>query len=180
MRSADSRDQREPALASFDVTPTQALKSRLDELVDEANINGDVTEDERATFDQAKRRFRDAGPELLDRVTSELWAYYRSTADEFSAHQRATYGIPELSELADVWAQVVISSAPDFSVGESPYEPGSCYISFEGEVSWESEHGLQLVVEDGRRVCKLGPYDGHMTNAHAFGDLSLLGVVYRA
>jgi hypothetical protein len=51
------------------------------------------------------------------------------------------------------------------------------YLSFEGEVSREPEHGLQLVHEDGQRVCKVGPYDGHVTVAHAHGDPSLLGVV---
>lgn len=46
-------------------------------------------------------------------------------------------------------------------------------------MSWEPEHGLQLVVEDGLRVCKVGPYDGHVTQALASGDPGLLGVVYR-
>jgi len=26
---------------------------------------------------------------------------------------------------------------------------------------------------------KVGPYDGHSTNAHAYGDVSLLGTVFR-
>jgi len=37
---------------------------------------------------------------------------------------------------------------------------------------------LQLVVEEGRRVCEVGPYDGHVTNPAAFADLSLLNVVF--
>ena len=56
---------------------------------------------------------------------------------------------------------------------------GIVVMSFEGEVSWEREHGLQLVIEEGARVCKVGPYDGHVTMAHAYGDPSLLGVIFK-
>jgi hypothetical protein len=45
-------------------------------------------------------------------------------------------------------------------------------------VSWEPGHGLQLACEDGQWVCKVSPYDGHVTVAHAYGDPSLLGVVF--
>ncbi|MBO0834789.1 MAG: hypothetical protein J2P28_04615 [Actinobacteria bacterium] len=57
--------------------------------------------------------------------------------------------------------------------------PGRSYLSFEGEVSWEPEHGMQLVYEDGQRLCKVSQYDGHVTVAHALGDPSLLGVIFR-
>lgn len=46
-------------------------------------------------------------------------------------------------------------------------------------MSWEPEHGLQLVFENGLTVCKVGPYDGHNTNAHAYADASLLNVVFK-
>lgn len=157
----------------------RALKLRLDAVLDEAEPDGDSTPDDQALFDDARRRFRDAGPEVLDRVTDDLWSYYRSTAEEFTEQQRSDYGIPELDPSADIWSEVSVTAPPDITVGQSPYSPARCYISFECEVSWEPEHGLQLVVEEGRRVCKLGPYDGHATNAAAFGDLALLDVVFR-
>lgn len=31
---------------------------------------------------------------------------------------------------------------------------------------------------DGQRVCKVGPYDGHVTVAHAYGDPALLDSVF--
>ena len=43
---------------------------------------------------------------------------------------------------------------------------------------WEPEHGLELVLEDGARVTKVGPYDGHLTNAAAYADPTLESVVY--
>ncbi len=159
---------------------TSALKSRLDRLLDEADLDGDFMPDDLVAFEDAKRTFRGAGPDLLDRVTDDLWAYYRSTAAEFTAQQRSDYGVAELPASADIWGEVSVTAPPEFTVGGSPHEPARCYLSFEGEVSWEPEHGLQLVVEEGRRVCKIGPYDGHVTNAAAFDDLSVLNVVFRS
>lgn len=43
---------------------------------------------------------------------------------------------------------------------------------------WEEEHGLQLIVRDGRTVVKVGGYDGHLTNTDAFGVPDLVDVVY--
>ena len=87
--------------------------------------------------------------------------------------------MPTIDESADIWEHVEIRFAPSFTLGGGRFAPAPSYISFEGEVSWEIEHGLQLVFEHGRRVCKVGPFDGHDTNAHAYGDESLLGVVFK-
>lgn len=157
-----------------------ALKSRLDRLLDEAQFDGDFTSEDLAAFEEARRRFREAGADVLEQVTGDLWAYYRSTAEDYTAQQRSDYGIPELPASTDIWGEVSVTEPPEFTVGRSSYAPARCYLSFEGEVSWEPEHGLQLVLEDGWRVCKVGPYDGHVTNGAAFTDLSLLDVVFRS
>jgi hypothetical protein len=39
---------------------------------------------------------------------------------------------------------------------------------------------MQLVIRDGRAVTKVGPFDGHVTNADAYDDRKLRGVVYRS
>lgn len=156
-----------------------ALKLRLDALLDAAEPVGEFRPEDLACFEAARRSFRQAGPALLDQVTDDLWEYYRSTADEFTEQQRADYGIPELVPPADIWGEVNVNVSPELTVGHAPLAPARCYVSFECEVSWEPEHGLQLVVAEGRRVCKLGPYDGHLTNAAAFADPTLLDVVFR-
>jgi hypothetical protein len=43
----------------------------------------------------------------------------------------------------------------------------------------KTDVGLQLVIRDGLAVTKVGAFDGHRTNADAFADPSLVGVVYR-
>lgn len=52
------------------------------------------------------------------------------------------------------------------------------YVSLECSCSWEVEHGLQIVFKGGNKVCKVGSYDGHLTNADAYNDPSLSGIIY--
>ena len=156
------------------------LKQRLDELASSADFDELTTDpEERGVLEEAIRNFRNAGPELLDDATPYLWAYYRSVASAFEADERKEYGIPELTESGDIWDEVEIRSPPELRLGGTQHEPGRSYVSFEGNVSWEVEHGLQLVFEHGERVCKVSPYDGHVTNAHAWNDLRLLGVIFK-
>lgn len=130
-------------------------------------------------LEEAIRNFINRGPELLDEATASLWAYYGSFASAFSSAEREEYGIPEIPASADIWEEVEFRWPPSVHLGGGRLEPGRSYISFEGEVSWEPEHGLQLVFEHGLSVCKVGPYDGHCTVARAYGDESLLGVLFK-
>jgi hypothetical protein len=161
------------------VEPTERgrlLKGELDGLADQVEHDDEPSSEERGVFDDAVRSFKRAGPTMLAEATPFLWQYYRSVGQEFTPDQRAAYGIPEIPPDADIWEHV--SFPPTLTLGGRPLEPARCYLSFEGEVSWEPEHGLQLVFENGERVCKVGQYDGHNTVAHAVGDASLLGLIF--
>jgi hypothetical protein len=155
------------------------LKALLDRLAEQAELDGDPTAEDHILREEVIRDFIAGGVELLDEASPFLRAYYESTVAEFSAEQRVDYGIPEIPDSADIWEHVQFHHPPEWRSGGGPLEPGRSYLSFEGEVSWEPEHGLQLVFDDGRRVCKVSPYDGHVTVAHAYGDSSLLRVVVR-
>lgn len=154
------------------------LKELLDRLLDGADLDT-ASAEQKILLEEAVNNFKAGGSGLLDEATESMWAYYKHTASEFSAAQRSEYGVPEIPETGDIWDEVQFRHPPELALGGRLLEPGRSYISFEGEVSWEPEHGLQLVFEDGLHVCKVGPYDGHLTNAHASGDESLLGVVFR-
>jgi hypothetical protein len=110
-------------------------------------------------------------------ATPFLWEYYRSES-VLDREEGDEWAIAKLDDTADIWEHVRIELPPTICEGGTMLEPARSYISFEGSVDWEQEHGLQLVFEEGLRVCKVGPYDGHVTNAHAFDDPSLLGVVF--
>jgi hypothetical protein len=105
-------------------------------------------------------------------------AYCRHTAAGFTPDEQGRYGIPQIPDSADIWEHARFRDPPEWILGGGPLSPGRSYLSFEGEVSWEPEHGLQLVFEDGQRVCKVSQYDGHVTAARAYGDPSLLSVIF--
>jgi hypothetical protein len=153
------------------------LKTLLDRLAEQAEFDGGPTAEDQILREEVIRDFIAGGTELLDEATPFLLVYYQSTVAEFSAEERVEYGIPEIPDSADIWEHVQFRHPPEWRLGGGPLAPGRSYLSFEGEVSWEPEHGLQMVFEDGRRVCKVSPYDGHVTIAGAYGDSSLLGVV---
>ena len=50
---------------------------------------------------------------------------------------------------------------------------GSWFVALENECAWEPEHGLMLVLKEGRAVTKVSEYDGHLTNGHAFANDSI-------
>ncbi len=154
------------------------LKALMDRLALAAGCEADPVTDEGMLRGEAIGGFIAGGPQLLEAATPFLRAYYWSTAAEFTPRERITHGIPDIPHYADIWEHVQFRSPPSWAAGGGPLMPGRGYLSFEGEVSWEPEHGLQLVYEDGQRLCKVGRCDGHVTVAHAYGDASLLGVVF--
>jgi hypothetical protein len=155
------------------------LKALLDGLSRDADLD-DLDASERGLGEIALRNFQSLGAGALAEVTPYLWQYYRSEAEGFTAEERAAYGIPDLDDsTANIWNEVTFRHSPTVELGGNPLEPAPSYVSFEADVSWEPEHGLQVVFEEGLRLCTVGPCDGHSTNAHAYGDPSLLGVIFK-
>jgi hypothetical protein len=156
-----------------------SIKGGLDRLLEAAAIDWSATGAGRETIDAAVAHFKTAGPAILEDVTPFLWQYHDSVLNSFSRGADPSRGPRRLPAATDIWTQVSFRHPPELRFGRGRLSPAGVYFSFEGEVSWEPEHGIQLVVEDGVRVGKLGPYDGHITTAHAHGDEALLGVVFR-
>lgn len=104
----------------------------------------------------------------------DLYRYY---VDSVRLARESGLGaeLPEIAGVEDVWDHVSLGG--EFRVDREPAD-GHVYVSIEGECDWEPEHGLQLVLKDGRTVTKLGPFDGHLTNALAYARSDLEGVVY--
>ena len=74
----------------------------------------------------------------------------------------------ELSEPSAIWAYVQPQHLAVTSETEGVER--DFYIQIEGECNWEIEHGLALVFRQGRMLTRLSQYDGHLTEAHAFGQ----------
>ena len=84
-------------------------------------------------------------------------------------------GIPATPE--DIWNHVqpqllFVASRDDM--------PGHSYVVVEANCDWEEEHGLMLVWKDGKRLTKVGGYNGHLSNVWAFANNALENVVYAA
>lgn len=100
-------------------------------------------------FQDTMRLLGEDAPELTVATAAEVWRYVEFGESIHVHHERG-----------------------------DQFVPAGVYLSVECECAWEAEHGLQLVFRDGLEVVKVGMYDGHLTNAHAFADPRLASVVY--
>lgn len=124
-------------------------------------------------FHVAIRNMLEAQPILLEGATPYLHQYYLDCAELLGDELPSL----DIHEPADVWKHVDLNL--ELAVMRDHGSGREVFLSVSGSCAWEPEHGLQLVFEDGRKVSKVGPYDGHVSNVSAFDDPRLAGVVYR-
>ena len=127
-------------------------------------------------FHAAIRNFLALDRSALDAAASSIFAYCRDVMDDVLADGDDEWHV-EIDGTEHVLDHVHLGNEP--AVSRDPYGDQHVYISIECECDWEPEHGLHIVFRDGVRVTKVGPYDGHLTNAAAFDDDRLEDVVYR-
>ncbi|WP_229076270.1 hypothetical protein [Actinoplanes sp. DH11] len=121
-------------------------------------------------FHAAIRAFRALDRAALDAAAPSIYAYYRDVLDDGGDDPVHIDGPDRVLD------HVQLGDEPHVSRDE--YGDKHVYVSVECECDWEPEHGLQIVFRDGAEVTKVGPYDGHLTNAAAYADEQLEGVVY--
>jgi len=100
-------------------------------------------------------------------ASAHVFDYYMDVAREVAAHEP---DFPDIAQPTEVWDFVTLTREPFVQREEVG---GPWFVALDNECAWESEHGLMLVLEEGRRVTKVSEYDGHLTNRHAFGDDSI-------
>ncbi|MEU4689597.1 hypothetical protein [Actinoplanes sp. NPDC023714] len=127
-------------------------------------------------FHAAVRTFLALDHAVLEAAIPHLWAYYRDITDDVLAAGDDDWYV-EIAGPERVLDHIRLGDVP--VVTRDHHADRHVYVSVECACDWEEEHGLQLVFRDGAEVTKVGPYDGHVTNAGAYGDPSLQGVVYR-
>jgi hypothetical protein len=111
--------------------------------------------------------------DLLEAASSYVFRYYEDMSAEWD-HDDAEY---VQADLQSIWEHVQLGS--ELHISRRSYGDRGVCVSLECNCDWEEEHGLQLVFSEGRTVIKVGPYDGHLTNADAYDDPSLEGVIYK-
>ena len=117
----------------------------------------------------------DAGPEILAAAEPYVVRYCEEMLVRYPDQFRPKVHLPRPS---DVWSYVHFGSELHVSRRADGDAEDGVYLSIECNCDWEPEHGMQLVLRDGRTVSKVSAYDGHLTNADAFADPKLVGVIY--
>ncbi|WP_410646331.1 DUF6985 domain-containing protein [Amycolatopsis sp. cmx-4-54] len=128
-------------------------------------------------FHEAIHTFLTLNPSVLVAATPAIFAYYRDVMNELVAAGDEAV-VVEVDGPHSVLDHVRLGDEP--IVSRDVYGDRHVYVSLECECDWEPEHGLQIVLRDGRSVTKVGPYDGHLTNSAAYADNELEGVVYQS
>jgi hypothetical protein len=111
----------------------------------------------------------------LRAAAPSIFEYYRYIMDDVEAEEDWDWYV-EIAGPDDVLDHVTVG--PEVMVRRDPYSDGRVYVSVECECDWEPEHGLQIVFREGRAVSKVGPYNGHLTNASAYARDDLADVIY--
>jgi hypothetical protein len=130
----------------------------------------DANKDE---FHAAIANFLSNERDLLREATPHVFRYYEGTNADWDEDDDEYVE----ADLQTIWEHVQLGSEPH--VSRRSYGDEAVYISLECNCDWEPEHGLQLVFKEGRAVAKVGPYDGHLTNADAYADPNLEGIIYK-
>lgn len=136
-------------------------------------VEGFAEDDSQEDFGKAIRNLLSAKPSMLKAVTDELYHYFLDANDN---EYRDEDDQVEISSPDDVWR--CVNFGEEVHIERRGYGDGGVYASFECGCEWEEEHGLQIVFKNGNAVCKIGPYDGHLTNSDAYDDESLENVIY--
>jgi hypothetical protein len=111
----------------------------------------------------------------LKAAEKHVFSYYRDMNNAWNLSDDEYVRIDNPSE---VWNHVQFGQ--EAFVSRRSYGDKGIYVSVECNCDWEPEHGLQIVFKNGAFISKIGPYDGHMTNADAYDDEQLENVVYRS
>lgn len=154
---------------------SQPLKLQIfNDKVCQIVLEGYEEELNREDFHVAIKNFLACAPAVLKEAEACIFEYYTDMNSYWAPSDEQFVSIKSPS---DIWAHIQLGI--ELIVSRRGYGDKGIYISVECNCDWEPEHGLQIVFKDGAAVCKVGPYDGHLTNSDAYADESLEHVIYR-
>jgi hypothetical protein len=138
-------------------------------------VEGYDTDPSPEDFVTAIRAFLALDPSVLRAAAPSVFAYYRDVMD-IVTDESDDDGYVAIDGPDSVFDHVRFGSEP--LVTRDRKRGRYVYVSVECECDWEPEHGLQIVFRKGAAVTKVGPFDGHLTNAAAYPDDALFDTVY--
>lgn len=123
-------------------------------------------------YAQAMLAFQKIEKNEIDQASRHIFKYYKDTLDMIGDDE----DLPIIEQENDVWDFIQFGKDVHFCLRDHDQK---IYASIECRCDWEEEHGLQIVFKEGKKITKIGPYDGHLSNADTYGDDSLEDVVYK-
>ena len=123
-------------------------------------------------IDAAVERFLRLDAPTLASIRPHLRDYHDDIISELV--ELGSDDIPRVPAGEDIIGRIAIGDTINVVVDED----GTVYLSAEGDCAWDEEHGVQLVFRNGDELCKVGPYDGHVTNVDAFDREDFAKVIY--
>lgn len=136
-------------------------------------LDGYEEDGQKEDFHQVIANLLALGPEALKAVEQQLFQYYE---DAYSEEYLDEDELIEIESPEEVWESIELGD--QFIIRRREYGDRGIYASLTCGCDWEEEHGLEIVFKNGQKVNKLGPYDGHLTNADSYDDESLEDVIY--
>jgi hypothetical protein len=150
--------------------PLSILDGRLGRIV----LDGYEKDRAREDFHLAIANFLACGPSVLKSAEKYVFQYYQDMNSNWEPTDEEFVAIEHPSQ---VWEHVQLGTRP--MVSRHRRGDRAVYVSLECNCDWGPEHGLQIVIRNGERVTKVGPYDGHLTNSDSHAEDGLDDVVYR-
>ena len=135
-------------------------------------VDGYENDPSKDDFHVAVAAFLSVDESALRAAGPAIFAYYEDVQSEVGEED----DFPSIAGPDEIWEHIDLGG--EVTVRRGTDAEGRVYLSLECECDWEPEHGLQIVFRDGRAVTKVGPFDGHLTNASAYGRDDLKDVVY--
>ena len=120
-------------------------------------------------FEIAVRNFMMLTKDWRDCLSEHLWEYYQDVADSIGSEYVPSIPKDEIVERIEIDSDVSVTW---------DYDENDVYVSLESGCDWEIEHGLQITLKNGNELAKVGPYDGHVTNADAYDRDDFKNVIY--
>lgn len=124
-------------------------------------------------FHEAIQNFLTLDQSALTACEESIFQYYEDIAEEYGFEEE---DFPVISTPQEIWGYISIGES--VKVSRRRFGDRAIYFSIGCGCRWEEEHGLQIIFKKGLFVNKVGPYDGHLTNADAFANPRLEEVVY--
>ena len=146
----------------------QSVRFVLDGYADDAN---------KTDYHTAIQNLIELGGEALTAVEPFVVQYCNELLELYdeAEHRNIKFDHP-----SEIWKYVQFGSELLVRRRADGDDEDGIYFSLECGCDWEPEHGLDLVLRDGLAFTKVGPYDGHLTNADAYADPSLKGVIFKS